>query len=191
MRKLLPALTVLLAACAAGGGPRGTSVQPGELFSGGYIDIKAPASGGWLLTNSSGSGMTFGKEGPSKTESFIAAVLMFGMAPTNTPAELEELVRAGTRRDTPPERYDIQRESLKYTDERGYPCVRYQALAKDKQPQGSDTPLLLALDGLYCRHPIRQETGFAAIYSFRGKAEHAGLRTEAESFIHGVQVPEK
>jgi hypothetical protein len=97
MRKLLPALTVLLAACAAGGGPRGTSVQPGELFSGGYIDIKAPASGGWLLTNSSGSGMTFGKEGPSKTESFIAAVLMFGMAPTNTPAELEELVRGPGR----------------------------------------------------------------------------------------------
>lgn len=183
--------TLALAACAAGSAPRGTPVQPAQSFAGGYINVKAPASEGWLLTQSSGGGMAFGKEGPSKAESFIAGVSMFGLPATNTPAEFEELIRVGVRKDTPPERYDVQRESLKYTDERGYPCVRYQSLSKDKNPRGSDTPLLLALDGLYCRHPKRQDTGFAAIYSFRGKAEHSGLRSEAESFIQGVQVPEQ
>lgn len=191
MKGFGPVFAVFLAACVAGGGPRGNSVHPAQLFSGDYINVKAPASEGWLLINSSGSGITFGKQGPSTSESFIAGVLMFGMAPTGTPAEFKELVKAGTRRDTPPERYDIQRESLKYTDERGYPCVRYQALAKDKKPQGLNAPLLLALHGLYCRHPKRPETGFAAVYSFRGKAEHPALRSEAESFIQGVQAPEK
>jgi hypothetical protein len=116
---------------------------------------------------------------------------MFGLAPTSTPGEFEDLIRAGVRKDTPPERYEVQREVLKYTGERGYPCVRYQALSKDKNPRGSVTPLLLALDGLYCRHPKRQDTGFAAIYSFRGKAENPTLRSEAESFIQGIQVPEQ
>jgi hypothetical protein len=192
MRTLaLAASALALAACSAGGSvSRGTPVEPGESFPGSYISIKAPSSSGWLLTRSGGSGMTFGKEGPSPTESFIAGVSMFRLPPTSTPAEFEELIRAGARRDTPPERYEIQRELLKYTDERGYPCVRYQALAKDKQPRGSDTPLLLALDGLYCRHPKRQDTGFAVIYSFRGKTEHPDLRSEAESFLQGTQVPE-
>ena len=58
------------------------------------------------------------------------------------------------------------------------------------KPYGSDAPLLLAMDSLYCRHPKRQETGFGAVYSFRGKAEYSQLRSEAEGFFQGVQVPD-
>jgi hypothetical protein len=64
-------------------------------------------------------------------------------------------------------------------------------LATDRKPHGSETPLLLASDGVYCRHPKRQDTGFAAIFSFRGKAEYPALRSEAESFMQGVQVPDR
>lgn len=192
MKKAIALVAVAaLSACAAGGAQRGTPVRPAQMFGGDYINVKAPESDGWLLMQSSGAGMTFGKEGPSKVESFIAGINIFALTQTNTPTEFEELIKAGVRRDTPPERYDVQRESFKYTEERGYPCIRYESLAIDKKPHGSDASLLLALDGLYCRHPKRPETGFAAVYSFRGKAEHKSLRSEAEHFIQGVQVPEQ
>lgn len=180
--------SLALLGCAAGGGPRGTPIQPGQPFSSDYVNVKAPDSTGWLLMQASDAGITFGRKGPSETESCIASVSLFVLPPTNTRAEFEDLIRAGVQQDTPPERYNMQRQTLGYTDERGYPCVRYQALASDKHPRGPDTPLLLALDGLYCRHPKQQDTGFAAIYSFRGKTEHPEIRAEAESFIQGTQV---
>jgi hypothetical protein len=160
------------------------------MFAGSYINVKAPDSVGWLLSESSYTGITFGKPGPSKGETFVAYVKGINLQPTASPSEFEEVIRAGFRNDTSPERFDLQRESSRYTDERGYPCVRHEALARDKKPRGSDVPLLLATDSLYCRHPKRQETGFVAVFSFRGKGEYSQLRSEAESFFQGVQVPD-
>lgn len=200
--RYLTAMTIVFGttACATGGDPydvstqpadmlAGIPVEPAEVFVGDYITVKAPASEHWFLNQSSGNGMIFGKEGASRMESYIAAVSMFELTPTNTPAAFEELIRGAVRKDIPLERYQVQRESLNFTEERGYPCVRYQTTARDKNPRGSDAPLLLAIDGLYCRHPQRQDTGFAIIYSFRGKGQDPHLRFDAESFIQGVQVP--
>jgi hypothetical protein len=160
------------------------------MFAGSYINVKAPDSAGWLLSESSYTGITFGKPGPSKGETFAAYVKGINLPPAASPSEFEEVIRAGFRNDTSPERFDVQREASRNTDERGYPCVRHEFLARDKKPYGSDAPLLLAMDSLYCRHPKRQETGFVAVFSFRGKAEYSQLRSEAESFFQGVQVPD-
>ena len=160
------------------------------MFAGSYINVKAPDSAGWLLSESSYTGITFGKPGPSKRETFAAYVKGINLPPTASPSEFEEVTRVGFRNDTSPERFDVQREASRYTDERGYPCVRHEFLARDKKPYGSDAPLLLAMDSLYCRHPKRQETGFVATFSFRGKDEYPQLRSEAESFFQGAQVPD-
>jgi hypothetical protein len=135
--------------------------------------------------------MAFGKSGRSAGESFIAQVAMFNLPPTTTPEQFETVVKTAVDKDTDPARFDVQQASFKYTSERTYPCVRYQSVARDKTPHGSTAPLILEIDGLYCRHPVRQDTGFAAIYSHRGEAPHASLRSEAEGFIQGVQVPQK
>ena len=186
---LLFVAILALPSCASQ--PPGVAVAPGKLFPGGFVNIKAPTSDGWRLIQSSGSGMVFGREGQSKGDSFVAALSMFNLPPTKTPDEFESLIKTAAAKDIDPGRFDIQQQSSKYSDERRYPCVRYQAVAKDKRPQGSKGPLLLELDGLYCRHPVRRETGFAAVYSYRGEHRHTGLRSEAESFIQGIQVPDK
>jgi len=49
--------------------------------------------------------------------------------------------------------------------------------------------LLLETYSLYCRHPVRTNTGFAAIYSYRGRSRYPNLDKEAEDFIQGIQVP--
>lgn len=57
------------------------------MFAGGYVNVTAPNSDGWQLIQSSGSGMAFAKGGQAANESFGAQVLMFNLAPTNTPQE--------------------------------------------------------------------------------------------------------
>ena len=192
-RKLCFSVSVLilgLQGCAGTAQPqKSVSVSPSQQFEGGYINVTAPNSDGWQLIQSSGSGMGFGKRGPDAKESFGAQVLRFNLGPTNTPQEFEALLRKSAEKDTDPSRYVVQQMSFVYSTERTYPCVRYHSVVQDNAPQGLKGPLLLESDGLYCRHPVRHETGFAIIYSHRGEKLYASLRGEAESFIQGVQVP--
>ena len=194
-RKLLFTTSVLILGiqgCASTAQPhKSVPVSAGQKFEGGYINITAPSSDGWQLNQSSGSGMTFAKGEPNANESFGAQVLMFNLTPTNTPKEFEALVKKSAEKDTDPSRFNIQQSSFTYSNERTYPCLRYRSVVQDNAPQGLKGPLLLESDGLYCRHPVRQETGFAVIYSHRGEKLYAGLRVEAESFIQGNQVPSK
>ncbi|MHB1214071.1 MAG: hypothetical protein ACYCY9_03695 [Thiobacillus sp.] len=166
------------------------SVSPSQKFEGGYINITAPNSDGWQLVQSP-TGMSFGKAGPASNESFGAQVLGFKLAATNTPQEFEALIIKSAEKDADPSRFDVQQMSFKYSTERSYPCIRYRSVVQDNAPQGLKGPLLLESDGLYCRHPVRQETGFAIIFSHRGETLYETLRSEAESFIQGVQVPGK
>ncbi|MDO8596875.1 MAG: hypothetical protein Q7R45_09650, partial [Sulfuricaulis sp.] len=66
------------------------------------------------------------------------------------------------------------------------------SVVEDKQAQTSPSSrekLLLQSKSLYCRHPVRQETGFSIMYSHRGRALYPNLNSEAKDFIDGVQVP--
>lgn len=135
--------------------------------------------------------MAFAKRGQAENESFGAQVLMFNLTLTDTPKEFEALIKMSVAKDTDPSRFDVQKMHVEYSNERSYPCVRYQSVVQDNPPQGLNGVLLLESDGLYCRHPVRQETGFAIIYSHRGESPYANSRVEAESFIQSVQVPGK
>jgi hypothetical protein len=194
-RKLLIAISVLtlgLQGCAGTAKPpKSLTVSAGQKFEGVYITVTAPSSEGWKLIQSSGAGMAFAKEGADASESFGAQVLMFNLTSTNTPQEFVDLITKSAGKDSDRSRFNVQKLSFTYSTERTYPCVRYLSVVEDKAPQGLKGPLLLESDGLYCRHPVRQETGFAIIYSHRGEKLYAGLRAEAESFIQGNQVPGK
>jgi len=188
----LPILLVLVlgfAGCASH--PRGLAVAPGRAFAGELIEARAPQTDGWLLVQSSASAFVFAKDGDVQGSSFVATASTFPLAPPKTPAEFEALIKEALAKDTDPVRFDIQQASVAYSSERSYPCVRYNSLTLDRNPVGSSAPLLLALDGLYCRHPVRQDVGFAAVFSYRGASRHPTLRSEAEAFIQGVRAREK
>lgn len=191
-RRLFFSISVLilgLQGCAGTTGQqKSVSVSPGQKFEGGYINVTTPNSDGWQLIQSSGSGMAFAKGGLDAKESFGAQVLMFNLTPTNTSQEFEALIKKSAGKDTDPSRFNVQQTSFTYSNERAYPCVRYRSIVQDNAPQGLKGSLLLESDGLYCRHPVRPETGFAIIYAHRGEKLYTSLRGEAESFIQGVQV---
>jgi hypothetical protein len=186
----LLAVLLLLASSSA----LSQQIQPvaaGQEFKGGYINVRVPNSDGWVLVNSGVAGMEFAKL-TGQGENLAAQILMFRLSPTTTPDEFVALIKDSARRDTDPNRFDVLSASAEYTADRGYPCVRYSASVRDKEAVTSPMTkeeLLLEMEALYCRHPVRDTTGFALIYSHRGRAPHASLKTEAVDFIAGIQVP--
>jgi hypothetical protein len=136
--------------------------------------------------------MAFAKAGLAPGETQGAQVRMFDLRATQTPDEFMELIKEGVRSDTDPKRFDTVKSSTDYTNERAYPCVRHHGVYNDKEARTSPTsqePLILEVFGLYCRHPVRTNSGFAAIYSYRGRTPYGPLEKEARDFIQSVQVP--
>jgi hypothetical protein len=167
-------------------------VPPGKLYKGEYINVTAPNSAGWMLVDSSSKGMAFAKRGLAAGETLGAQLLMFELQPSETPEQFLSLIRAGMEKDTDRKRFDVLQSVSEYTTERPYPCVRHRGSFNDKEAVTSPTTkerLLLEAHGLYCRHPVRSNTGFAAIYSYRGRSSYPRLAEEAQDFIRGVQVP--
>jgi hypothetical protein len=181
----------LLSSCAAPSRQFPTTA-PGQLFKGGYVNVRAPNSEGWHLVESSTKGMAFAKLGRAPGETLSAQLSMFDLQPTESPEQFVLLIKAGIDKDTDPKRFNVIESTSDYTSERGYPCVRHHAVLDDKEARTSPTTkeqLLLEARGLYCRHPIRTNAGFAAVYSHRGRGLYPGLADEARDFIQGVQAP--
>lgn len=187
MKTLLATVLISWTLAAYAAQPR--IATPGEVFGGEYIRIHPPASGTWVIISEYASGIVFAKGDRSASESFVAAVSVFGLPPTQTSEELEAWFREAAERGTDPSRFQVQQEAISYSNERPYPCVRYRSVAKDKAPLSASAPLLLEIDALYCRHPVHPSSGFSATYSHRGTQRHPGLRAEAEAFIRAVQAP--
>ncbi len=167
-------------------------VDAGQEFRGSYVNVRVPNSDGWQLVRSEAQGIEFGKMTGAQGENLAAQILMFGLAATPTPQDFVALIEDGARRDMDATRFDLIRSHAEYTAERGYPCVRYSAAVRDKEAQApamTKEALLLEMEALYCRHPVRDTTGFAVIYSHRGRAPYASLKREAMDFIEGIQVP--
>jgi hypothetical protein len=156
------------------------------------MSVKAPSTGKWMLQRRSDTAITFAGGVIGKT--FVAEVSMFRLAPAATPEEFEALVRDGAARDGDPkypDRYERLEQSVAYSSERPYPCVRYRAVTRDNRAKGTKEPQILEMDGLYCRHPSEPTAGVAIMYSHRGLTRHATLRDEAERFIQGAHLVAK
>ncbi len=156
------------------------------------MDVRAPNSDGWHVLSNSPVGMVFGRPGNEHGESYVAQVFMFALEETNDSDELLSLIRKKFEDDADPSRFELIESNLKLSEERGYPCTIVNYVARDKKARTSllrRDVLLLQVESVYCRHPVRQETGFAIIYSYRGKTMYTNLSVEAQDFIRGVRVP--
>ena len=190
---LLLVLSFVLTSCVTVSSRAPKPVPAGYMYKGSYIDIKVPNSNGWHLVSSSPAGMEFARSGGNPGESFAAQVLMFPLVETQSEDEFVALVKDGFKTDTNSERFSTIKSDFQYSTQRNYPCVSVENLVEDKQAQTSPSSkdkLLLQSKSLYCRHPVRQDSGFAIIYSFRGKAIYSSLNAEANDYIDSVQVPD-
>jgi len=191
-RILLLFLTIAITSCATAPSREPKPVTAGFLYEGSYINVRAPDSEGWNLVSSSPAGMEFARSGAEQGESFGAQLLMFPLAQTNGKEEFVSVIKQSFENDFQAGRYEAIDSEFEYSEGRDYPCVEVAYVVKDTQAQTSPSRhevLFLQAKSLYCRHPVRQDTGFSIIYSHRGKSLYSNLAEEAQGFIEGVQVP--
>lgn len=184
--------SAILASSGCAVSPQFESVPPGKTYGGSYINITAPKSENWKLVQSSPAGMAFARRASEEGESFVASVAIFNLPETTSPEGFEELIVEQAGRDLETSRFTTSEFTHSYTEARGYPCVETHNISKDKKAQtggGNTSTLILENYHLYCRHPVRTNTGFDIAYSHRGTSRHPNLRSEAQAFIQGVQVP--
>ena len=187
-------LSIVLASCVTTPQKREPiPVEAGHFYPGSYINVRAPNSEGWHLVNSSPAGMEFARFGLNENETFGAQLLMFSLIETKNKEDFVALVKKGIELDSDPSRFKIISSEYLYSDSRGYPCVNVESTVNDTKAkvQGNKLgDLLLQSVSLYCRHPVRTDTGFSATYSHRGTTLYKQLYDEAIVYIEGIQVPE-
>ena len=166
-------------------------LSPGQDFSNPMFQLRAPDSAGWFGLSRSPSQIAFGKSGPSKDESFIAAVMLFHHPAFQNPDAFTEYVREGVAKDSPTDRFEMIELSIQYSPEREYPCVRYHGISNDRKARTSAffrKTMRIEIVSLYCEYPSKPEIGFVASFSHRGGSADVKIDDDAASFINSVQV---
>ena len=166
-------------------------VPAGKMFSNAFLDVRAPVSGNWMIVKSSQTDLAFARTGTAVNESFIAQVTLFALPDLKDKTEFEALVRQGIEADAPAERFKPVSANYEYTEQRGYPCVKYVGVTEDmkaKTATSATVSLLLQFNSLYCQHPGMSGVGFMVGLSHRGAVLDENLAKDAEAFLDGVQI---
>ena len=168
----------------------GQPVTPKQQFPNDLLNVHSPDSEGWVVTGVGRNGIAFAKRGTEPNETYGAQIITFEMSPTSSNDEFIGLVKRRIATMNPAPRFQETSSDFQFTESRGYPCVDVRAAYDDNAavtPTGKEQ-LKLKVIALYCRHPTKQELGFFAAYSYRGKAADAKIESAAKSFIEATNV---
>jgi len=164
--------------------------MPKQRFPSGLLEVHAPDAEGWILAGAGRNGIAFAKRGLEPGDSYGAQVVIFEMPPSTNAEELVDFVKRRIAMTNPAPRFQEIASEYQYTEDRRYPCVHVRSSYDDHEavtPAGKQQ-LRLKVVALYCRHPVRQELGFFAAYSYRGKAADTQIEAPASSFIGAIGV---
>lgn len=190
-KKIFPLILCCLVTSVVHAQSPGQVVAPKQLFPSSILNVYSPDSEGWVVTGMGGNGISFGKRGADKNETYGAQAVIFEMPPTRNSDEFVSFVKKRIATINPPPRFQETDSNYQYIENRGYPCVNVRITFDDNAavtPTGKEQ-LKLQVISLYCRHPIQQELVFFAAYSCRGKTANDQIEGAAENFIEGVSVP--
>ena len=169
----------------------GQLVTPKQHFPSPILSVYSPDAEGWVVTGAGRNGIAFGRRGNERNETYGAQVIIFEMPPTGSSDEFVSAVRQRIATVNPPPRFQELASDFQYTEACGYPCVDVRVTYDDTgalTPTGKEQ-LRLKVVSLYCRHPVKQELGFFAAYSYRGKTADAQIENAAKGFIEAISVP--
>jgi hypothetical protein len=172
----------------------GRSFDPGHQFRLGTLRVNAPLAGGWERLRAQGPAIAFARRGESEGESQVAHVALLQWTAHGDRDDFIATVRRRFEAESPSDRFQPIESSVDYTDQRGYPCVRYRSAAQDTQSRVSATETVsLRLDvlSLLCIPPDARGSAFVASYSSRTTAGDPAFDVAADLFIQGVGIADK
>lgn len=182
-------ITTILPSCAT---QTVEDVPVSHTREGKYVNVRTPGTPGWKQYKSDNQGMVFGKVNDNPPESFMASIIMGGVDSSMSTEQHVSKIREKIENENKSKRYEQIELEITPTSERSYPCVRVRNIVKDNnaliRPGVHGTEILQNIE-FHCIHPVRTDTAFAIIYSYRGKGMYAPLQDEADYFINGIVVP--
>ena len=165
-------------------------VNPGAAVVTELLKLSAPTTSGWNIVEKNQTRVSFGRLGFGNHGTLTAMAASFRLEPPRSRAEfLEQIQRAVDADAAIDRRLRAIESSLRYEDDRGYPCARYVAVFEDTGAlveADRRQPLLLQMHSLYCVNPYFDGAAFVAEYSHRGEELYNGLDAEARRFIQSV-----
>ena len=165
-------------------------MTPKQQFPNDLLNVQSPDSEGWVVTGVARNGIGFAKRGSESNETYAAQVILFEMSQTSSSDEFVDFVKRRIATMNPAPRFQETSSDFQFIESRGYPCVDVRIAYDDNAavtPTGKEQ-LRLKVIALYCRHPIKQELGFFAAYSYRGKAVDPQIESAAKNFIEATSV---
>lgn len=164
-------------------------VQPGDKFPWQQLEVRAPASPGWVLIAASRQNLAFMRRSDELARSEVATVSVFKLPEPLDRDGFRTWVEQAVKAELPASRFRPVEHNAEHDDARGHDCVVHRSVSHDLQarplPPGGDPPLLQQV-ALYCRHPDRAGTGFAAAFSTRGSHYDNTLQARARDFVEGI-----
>ncbi|MDH5694701.1 MAG: hypothetical protein OEZ47_16515 [Gammaproteobacteria bacterium] len=153
------------------------------------ITIQPPVGEAWKVIYRGSDIMRWEKAGPWEGERYSAQVLVFAMGPVSK-NEFISKMKEFVQKDFPSPGMVLKDLEFRDNADRQYPCLSFNSLEKEKLKKNSDPmkPRFLLGEYLYCLHPKKEMTGFAAIYMFDGENPGAGFKATAKRFIDGIQA---
>ncbi len=168
----------------------GRPFDPGHPFRLGPLQVNAPLSGGWVRLRSRGPTIVFARRGEAEGESQLAQVAILDWPAHGGRDDFIAAVRRRFEAEAPSDRFQPIESSVDFSDQRGYPCVRYRSASQDTQARVSATEtgrLRLDIVSLVCIAPGAGGKAFSAAYSSRTVAGDPDFDAAADSFIQGVR----
>lgn len=184
-QRLLLALPVLLAACAAAPDPTPVAVSKRLAFSG--YSVVPPLGAGWVRRDPPGTDAGFEHPGavPGSRVLLVAAARPAPRQYASLRDFLDDMIER-QENEAEPRRFHVLQESTSLAPEAGQYCVRTSATAEDRASPGK--PVLEATS-LICLHPSAPGWMVTVAWSERHPrgASSPGLDAEGESFVASLR----
>lgn len=168
------------------------AVSPGQRFPSPLLDVSAPADSGWEKVGEAQMALVFRKEGAASGESYVAQAMLFPVPNPQTTDQFIAFIQDAVNSDIKTGRLTLLESKYEYTEQRGYPCVRFTGLTVSTDETGgifNRQPVRAQVRSLYCQHPTNKRLGFLAGFTHRGAGTVPDFAARADAFAAGVQVP--
>ena len=168
------------------------AVSPGQRFPSPLLDVRAPNEDGWEKAGDTQMALVFKKNGTSSGESYIAQAMLFPVPYPQTTDQFIAFIQEAVNSDIKTGRMTVLESKYEYTEQRGYPCVRFTGLTVSADTSAgvfNRQPVRVQVRSMYCQHPTNKRLGFLAGFTHRGSGTDAALGAKADAFAAGIQVP--
>jgi len=167
------------------------SVEADEVTLMDSLVVARPNGNDWMIAKKSDTTIAYQISSRGSPDSLTAYASTYVMPHPDTKEGFLQLVRMNVLAMLTNGSFRRDGEiDFKYTEERGYPCVRASSVGKSHINNADGALMIMNTQYrmLLCKYPKSSEMGFMVGFSQNSLSPRTSIEAEAESFFDGVSV---